>query len=102
MSDRADIVARVLALVAKTQLALSFQRYGPAEWGRAIRLLIDRGYTDMEIEAIMMSPWTRWAQEQAGADGRGDDLINWMDSPRNVVTKETIAQLVRLTFGKVD
>lgn len=102
MTDRADIISRVLVLVARTQMALSFQRYGPAEWGRAIRLLIDRGYSDMEIEAIMMSQWTRWAQEQAGADGRGDDLINWMDSPRNAVTKDHVAQLVRATFGKVD
>ncbi len=97
-----DIKSRIAALVTKTADAYSFDRYGVQEWRRATRLLIDRGLDDRQIEAILRSKWTRWAADHC-ADNvrfkvRGDDLIRFMDEPRNKCDANAIADLVACTF----
>jgi len=90
----------VIALADKTADAYSHDRYGRTEWRKAIRLLGVRGHGAREIEAILRSKWTRWAAD--GSDRpekpRAQDLIRFMDEPRNRCSATSIAELVATTF----
>jgi hypothetical protein len=41
--------------------------YGKVRWRREIRWLISQGYTELEIQAVMLSKWPRWADH--GGEG---------------------------------
>lgn len=96
-----SITKRVIDLADRTEDAYSFPTYGQREWRRAIRLLLDRGYNDRGIEAILRSKMTRWAADArpANAKPRGDDVILYIDNPRNKVTAATITRLAQETFN---
>jgi hypothetical protein len=73
-------------IATNTQDAYSCDRYGPGEWTKSIQLLLDRGYTQAEVEAIMRSKWTRWAgdcSDNEYGSVAAQDLINFIDNPRN-------------------
>lgn len=54
-----------LALAQKTADAYSYDRF--RSWNSVARLLLGRGYTMREAEAIMRSKWMRWAADNATA-----------------------------------
>ena len=56
------ISERAKYLAEKTSGSYSFNRY--KNWNSVIQMLINKGYTNDEIEAIVMSKWTRWACDQ--------------------------------------
>lgn len=58
--DRAKRIAEA------TADAYSHDAFGDREWLRSTHMLIDMGYTDEEVEAILRSKWTRWARDEEG------------------------------------
>lgn len=87
MIAQKELAARISVLVDMTKGSWSFDRYGEREWRRTVRLLIDRGLDDREIEAVLRSKWMRWAADNC-ADTihfkpRGEDVIRFMDDRRN-------------------
>lgn len=93
--------AEIKTLAKSTEDAYAFPTYGEREWIRAIRLLSDRGYNGRGIEAILRSKIARWAADSrpAAAKPRGDDIINYLDDPKNKVTHATITRLAQETFN---
>jgi hypothetical protein len=57
---------RAVALALKTDTAYSFDRY--ASWTAVCNALVKEGYTDDQVEAIVMSKWARWAADQAAGN----------------------------------
>lgn len=86
------------ALADKTSGAYSWDRYGEKNWKACVRMLSRRGYDDREIEAILLSKWTRWAGDAAGKDSRVNsaDLARFIDSQKDVAAQ--VAELVAGTF----
>jgi hypothetical protein len=63
-----------------TSGAYSFDRYGVTEWRRAIRMMDARGFTEMQITAVLYSKWMRWAADAANHErGRATDLERYLD-----------------------
>ena len=60
-----EMLARDLAL--KTADAYSYEAYKPGAWERAIRVLLNRGWSPLQVETIMRSKWTRWSRDSAGS-----------------------------------
>ncbi len=89
---------RLNALVAITDGAYSQARYGVTAWRMTIQALMDRGFTDREINAIMRSKWTRWALD-ALPESRSVALAAFMDDPRNGVTPDEVRKLTEETDG---
>lgn len=93
------------ALAARTNDAYSFDAYGPDGWTNAAMMLLDRGYTEREAEAILRSKWTRWAGDVSptGSYGafNGTDLAMFLDDRRNRCTAEAVSVLVAETFESV-
>lgn len=56
------------ALHEKTCGAYSFDRY--RDWHSVLRLLIAQGYTEKQVEAIVLSKWARWAADEASDQGQ--------------------------------
>lgn len=80
--------------------AYSTNNYG-GNWKPCIRMLRKRGYNDREIEAIIRSKWTRWADDNTQkryGKTTSADLARYLDNPRNQCTPEEIAQLIKETF----
>ena len=53
------------ALAERTADAYSFDRYG--SWTACARLLLSRGHSEREAEAILRSKWMRWAADASTA-----------------------------------
>lgn len=86
-------------LARQTEDAYSYGRY--PSWKAVIAMLLRRGYSEREVEAILRSKWTRWAADQSDRPyGRvpAQALIDFIDDPRNRCTREAVAELVRGTF----
>ena len=49
-------------LSERTSDAYSYDRY--RNWTAVCQMLLNRGYTELEAEAILRSKWTRWACDQ--------------------------------------
>jgi len=47
----------------KTSGAYSASRYGDVAWRKAIQLLAEAGYTEIEVEEILRSKYMRWAAD---------------------------------------
>jgi hypothetical protein len=80
--------AAAAALADKTADAYSFDRY--TSWTACAAMLLRRGHSAMEAEAILRSKWTRWAADVADKrHGRATaaDLAAYMDkyeSPKSL------------------
>lgn len=86
-------------LSTRTQDAYSVDRY--ASWVACAALLLRRGYSEREAEAILRSKWMRWASDGSGAPygkATSGDLARFLDNPKNRCTKAEVAELVRGTF----
>lgn len=75
-------------LVEMTSHGYSFDRYSNTGWKGCIRLLREvYGCNDREIQAVMLSKWTRWAGDMSGKPyGRCNsaDLDAFLKSQKNV------------------
>lgn len=87
---------RLDALVAMTDGAYSQGRYGPTAWRMTIKALMDDGYTDREINAIMRSKWTRWALD-ATPESRSTALAMFMADKRNGIDADEVRKLTEET-----
>jgi len=91
------------ALATKTADAYSWDNYGEKRWLDCCLMLLKRGFTEREAEAILRSKWTRWAGDMASDKGRtyghvrASDLARFIDAQRHL--KRDVADLVVGTFG---
>jgi hypothetical protein len=93
MTDTVSTAAAALAV--KTADAYSAAAFG-AEWPVAANMLLNRGYSEREAEAILRSKWTRWCREDY--EGTAADLAAFLDDPKNNCSPAAVAELVRGTF----
>ena len=101
----ADLKTRAAALAAHTADAYSFDNYGEQRWLASARMLLRRGYTGQEAEAILRSKWTRWAADMA-SDRKGwrygrtssADLARCLDTMDPAQRAAEVAELVAGTF----
>lgn len=66
-------------------------------WPAVAEMLLRRGYTPLEAEAIMRSKWTRWAADQSMGIATVKHLEEWLDDPRNDASMNDVHELVRGT-----
>lgn len=75
-------------LVEMTSHGYSFDAYTKAGWGACIRLLREvYGCSDREIQAVMLSKWTRWAGDMSAkryGQYNSADLDAFLKSQKNV------------------
>ncbi len=86
-------------LAQKTGDAYSATRYN--SWRNVCATLLKRGYTERQAEAILRSKWTRWAADAADAnygEATANDLVRFIEDPRNNCTMAAVNQLVMETF----
>lgn len=85
-------------LAAKTNHGYSFDRFGQKGWEGAIETLRAHGLTDIQIEAWMLSKYTRWAADfGAGAFGHGE---KWGNLNGAKVIEDCIAKSPKFTAPK--
>lgn len=94
---------KIQALVNETSDAYSYDRYGEQGWRACVKLLIRRGYTAREIEAILRSKWMRWAGDSSERNHYGHynsaDLATFLDSNKHRGCSQTdVNELVAGTF----
>ncbi len=80
----------------KTSGAYSYGRY--RSWKQCIRVLRKMGFDDREVEAILLSKWTRWAADQSSAPygkATSEDLRRYIE---RCESKASVEELVRETF----
>ena len=80
--------------------AYSAKAYG--SWSAVAGVLLKRGLTPLEAEAVMRSKWTRWARDAAEKDYRygkypASIVVDFMN--RN---PESVQQLTFDTFGRYE
>lgn len=88
------------ALAERTSDCFSFDRY--ANWAAVAKMLLAKGYTDQQAEAILRSKWTRWAADASNkryGQATGADLERFMAQQRNLAAQ--VAELTRETFGDI-
>jgi hypothetical protein len=94
-------------IAARCEDAYSFGRYAPGEWVKAAAMLLGRGYTERQAEAVLRSKWARWAGDMAESEygqhtARG--LERFMDaggwkSRKSETEQDAIVELTLETFG---
>jgi len=79
-----SIRSTAITLAHSTADAYSADRYGAMRWEACAFMLLSRGMTVAEAEAVLRSKWTRWAADQAKS-GRpsAKALAEFIDDPRN-------------------
>lgn len=86
-------------VAARTQDAYSFDAFGEAEWAKAATMLLQRGMTEREAEAVLRSKHTRWSRDNAGKyEGTAEELGAYLD--RYAITPKALAELVAETFAE--
>lgn len=84
---------RAVAIAERTLDAYSVGRY--VSWSACAELLLDRGYSEEETEAILRSKWMRWAADQAeNLPATTNDLGRFLNDPRNCCTREEARKMV--------
>jgi hypothetical protein len=69
----------VAAFAERLSNAYSTERY-VGGWSGCIAMMRERGYTDLQVEAVIRSKWTRWAADAAGTDAATPaDLAKFLD-----------------------
>lgn len=90
---------RAKALAEKTADAFSFDNY--RLWPSVCAMLLRRGYSEQEAEAILRSKHMRWAHDTSGVrhgQTRAKHLAQYIDQ-QGASWKGDVEQLVRETFG---
>lgn len=93
MTKTLSIAARHLAKA--TANAYSAAAFGD-EWAKAADMLLGRGYTEREAEAILRSKHTRWCREDY--EGSAAELARYIDRYPDQFSKAALAKLVKETF----
>ena len=86
-------------LAQKTSDAYSASRY--KSWSAVAQVLLTRGYSERQAEAILRSKWTRWAADHSDSEygeATPDDLVRFIEDPRNHCTMDAVNQMVLETF----
>lgn len=95
-----NITARARALATKTADAHSVPRY--ASWPACAQVLLTRGMTDREAEAVLRSKWMRWAADSSNERyGRvpAKAIAAVLDSWDAAAMPVLLQELVDGTFG---
>lgn len=87
---------RIDRLTEATSDAYSFDRY--ASWRGCVALLVRRGYSDHEVEAILRSKWMRWAADGADRPYGRATSTHLAHSLDNGLSRTEVADLVAGTF----
>src|SRR5262245_10448041 len=93
---------RAQRLAEQTADSYSHDNYGEQRWLAATHMLLKRGYTERQAEAILRSKWTRWAADMATDRGRRYGHVNSADLARFLDTMsdaDRAAQVRELTIG---
>lgn len=97
---------QIAALIERTIDAYSFNRYGRKNWELAIRRLLRIGFSEREIEAILLSKWMRWAADGVSdqyGDVKSGAIIEYInDQTRRygrMKVSADLAELVEQTFA---
>lgn len=105
MKTTTDLRARARAVADACADAFSWDNYGERGWRSAALVLLTRGYSEREAEAILRSKWTRWAADAASERkgwryGRttGADLARFLDAQPVDRLAIEVAELVAGTF----
>lgn len=96
ISDKAKLLAE------KTSDAYSADRF--KNWGAVVHMLLKKGYSEMETEAILRSKWTRWACDQDTGRGStyGHHTSKALERFIEGATQAEINELVIGTFGALE
>jgi hypothetical protein len=81
--DEMTMYKAAIQLAEATADAYSADQYGQGEWYKAAKMLLQRGYTPQEAEAILL---------------KAKYLAAFLDDPRNECTPEAVADLVAGTL----
>jgi hypothetical protein len=82
-------------IAKKTEDAYSFDRY--SSWWMCAKVLLDRGYNEEEVEAILRSKWMRWAGDashRSYGKYNSEDILNFIENPINRCTKDAVRSLI--------
>lgn len=90
-------IQRAVAIAARTADAHSAERYG-RHWKMCALLLVERGYSDDECEAILRSKWMRYAADLHSVANQ-EALAWFLDDPRQRCTPAAVRELIDQTFG---
>lgn len=91
----------VQELAEQLEDAYSSGRYKNG-WSGCIKMLRRRGYNDRQIEAILRSKWTRWANDSShnpNSLSTSGDLARFLDKMPNL--ERELSDLTRETFSAV-
>jgi hypothetical protein len=105
MTKTTDLKATARAVAERTADAYSWDNYGEARWYACALMLLKRGYSEQEAEAILRSKWTRWAAD-AASNRKGwrygrttsADLARFLDATPEPLRSAEVAELVSGTF----
>lgn len=98
MPKNPKITVQAATIAERCEDAYSFDAYGEREWARCCQMLLDKGYNEREVEAIMRSKWTRWARDANSAyEGNAEILKAFVDRVAGSAGYK-VADLVAATF----
>lgn len=80
----------------ETQDAFSHDSFAAGEWQKAIVKLLELGFSEIEVKAIMYSKWTRHCR--TNGEGTAFQLLKFI-GPIDSKVKADVAELVQQTFG---
>jgi hypothetical protein len=92
---------RAQRVADRTKDAWSVERYGALRWRACAKMLLARGFTEREAEAILRSKWTRWAADNSKHPygyTTSADLSRYIDTMTVAVRKRELARIVEETF----
>jgi hypothetical protein len=92
------ITDKAKALAEETSGAYSYDRF--KNWEAVIQMLLNKGYSDLEVEAIVRSKWTRWAcDHDTGRNRYGRHTSSAMMRFMKGTPQSEVTQLTIETFG---
>ncbi len=96
LADKAKLLAE------KTSDSYSYDRY--KNWGAVVLMLLRKGYSEIEAEAILRSKWTRWACDKDTGRGcrYGHHTSKALERFIDGATQAEIDELVIGTFGALE
>ncbi len=87
---------KAITVAMRTSNAYSVNNY--ASWVACASMLLRRGYTAAQAEAILRSKWMRWscdASNKRYGTNTSVDLARFLDDKRNGCTLNAVRDLVR-------
>jgi len=93
------ITEKAKLLAEQTSGAYSYDRF--KNWEAVIQMLLNKGHSDLAVEAIVRSKWTRWACDHDTGRGvrYGHHTSKALERFLEGTTQKEINDLVFETFG---